>query len=358
MWARIGPALRVLLVGLVVGGASLFTAPSASADAIGIVEARDATASERNGRLAGTTFIWTMLSTVTSPCTSFEVTTSGPSLLGQDAIPITQTVGATVTKYTVWHQPFVLADGYRMTFTIVCVEASGKSAPFVYAYDVGRCNAFLTCSTAARAGNPVVVASSAPVPVTIGSPISVGNFPATQAVTVPTPLPVTGSVSVSNLPATQAVSGSVAVSNLPATQGVSGSVSVSNLPAVQAVSVPTPLPVTLPPGAVPVTALTPLPVTLPSGPVAVSAETALPVLEQQSAQPVALTCGESVAPSPTPTASSPSPSPTSTPTDASECTVALAGHQYLTISLFLGVMLLLALVGFVFRQGVPLTRGH
>ena len=63
---------------------------------------------------------------------------------------------------------------------------------------------------------------------TITTNATVENWPATQA--------VSGSVSVSNLPATQPVSGTVSVGNLPATQPVSGSVSVTNLPVTQAVS--------------------------------------------------------------------------------------------------------------------------
>jgi hypothetical protein len=80
--------------------------------------------------------------------------------------------------------------------------------------------------------------------------VSVGNFPATQAVTgtfFQATQPVSGSVTVSNFPASQAVtgtffqaiqpvSGSVSVSNFPATQPVSGSVTVSNFPATQAVT--------------------------------------------------------------------------------------------------------------------------
>lgn len=92
------------------------------------------------------------------------------------------------------------------------------------------------------------------------APVSIANFPATQ--------PVSGSVSVGNFPATQAVTiadtvpvrivdlpvevvvgtvevmPSVEISNFPTTQPVSGSVSVSNLPATQPVSVADPVAVT------------------------------------------------------------------------------------------------------------------
>jgi hypothetical protein len=87
-------------------------------------------------------------------------------------------------------------------------------------------------------------------PLAVSGTVSVGNFPATQAVTgtfFQATQPVSGSVSVSNFPATQPVSGSVTVSNFPASQAVtgtffqaiqpvSGSVSVSNFPATQTVS--------------------------------------------------------------------------------------------------------------------------
>jgi hypothetical protein len=64
-------------------------------------------------------------------------------------------------------------------------------------------------------------------PVTVGGTVTVGNFPASQAVTFAA---VTGSVSVLNFPASQAVTFSaVSISNFPATQPVSiASVTVGN----------------------------------------------------------------------------------------------------------------------------------
>ena len=61
------------------------------------------------------------------------------------------------------------------------------------------------------------------------SSTTVSNFPSTQV--------ISGTVSVSNIPATQSVSGTVAVSNFPSTQTVAGSVSVSNLPTIQSVEI-------------------------------------------------------------------------------------------------------------------------
>jgi trimeric autotransporter adhesin len=64
-------------------------------------------------------------------------------------------------------------------------------------------------------------------PVTVGGTVTVGNFPASQAVTFAA---VTGSVSVLNFPASQAVTFSaVSISNFPSTQPVSiASVTVGN----------------------------------------------------------------------------------------------------------------------------------
>ena len=60
--------------------------------------------------------------------------------------------------------------------------------------------------------------------VTVGGTVTVGNFPASQAVTFGA---VTGSVSVLNFPASQAVTFSaVSISNLPATQTIAGSVTL------------------------------------------------------------------------------------------------------------------------------------
>ena len=60
--------------------------------------------------------------------------------------------------------------------------------------------------------------------VTVGGTVTVGNFPASQAVTFGA---VTGSVSVLNFPASQAVTfPAVSISNLPATQTIAGSVTL------------------------------------------------------------------------------------------------------------------------------------
>ena len=62
-------------------------------------------------------------------------------------------------------------------------------------------------------------------PVTVGGTVTVGNFPASQAVTFAA---VTGSVSVLNFPASQAVTFSaVTISNFPATQTIAGTVTAS-----------------------------------------------------------------------------------------------------------------------------------
>ena len=76
-------------------------------------------------------------------------------------------------------------------------------------------------------------------PVTVGGTVTVGNFPASQAVTFAA---VTGSVSVLNFPASQAVTFSaVSIQNFPATQPVSiasvtigNSVTISSLPPLAA----------------------------------------------------------------------------------------------------------------------------
>jgi hypothetical protein len=62
-------------------------------------------------------------------------------------------------------------------------------------------------------------------PVTVGGTVTVGNFPASQAVTFAA---VTGSVSVLNFPASQAVTFSaVTISNFPATQPIAGTVTAN-----------------------------------------------------------------------------------------------------------------------------------
>jgi hypothetical protein len=62
-------------------------------------------------------------------------------------------------------------------------------------------------------------------PVTVGGTVTVGNFPASQAVTFAA---VTGSVSVLNFPASQAVTFSaVTISNFPATQTIAGTVTAN-----------------------------------------------------------------------------------------------------------------------------------
>ena len=88
------------------------------------------------------------------------------------------------------------------------------------------------------AGEPVAVASSTPLPVTMGGSTTfnltmgspsfvISNFPATQAVSVSN-FPASYLVEILNFPATQAVT----VGNLPATQAVT----VVNFPATTAVS--------------------------------------------------------------------------------------------------------------------------
>ena len=70
-------------------------------------------------------------------------------------------------------------------------------------------------------------------PLAVSGTVSVGNFPATQAVTgtfFQATQPVSGSVSVSNFPASTTVDGTVDVGNFPATQTVDGTVDVGNFP--------------------------------------------------------------------------------------------------------------------------------
>jgi hypothetical protein len=69
---------------------------------------------------------------------------------------------------------------------------------------------------------------------TLGAPQDPPSAPVTVVNTTANPLPVTGTVNVGNLGATTLP---VSVTNFPATQAVSGSVTVSNFPTVQSVSV-------------------------------------------------------------------------------------------------------------------------
>lgn len=173
LW-RLLAAVGLALVCVVLGDAASW------ADPIATVSCRDATSTERGGRAGGTTCSWTQVNTA---CTSFDVTVSGPLLVGMSGPQ--WTTNQTALSFTLFHPAITLAQGYRMVVSVVCVTTTvgtTRSVPYVFGYDVGRCDSTGVCSTAARTG--VVVTQAGVLPVQEVSPQPYPTFP---PVVVPTP---------------------------------------------------------------------------------------------------------------------------------------------------------------------------